>query len=591
MGLNAGLAGNGGVPSAAPRDLGFDVMAYGAQPDCVLLTDANITGGQNVLSSASATFTGKDIGKLVGIQLAGVTNTPYVSTISGFTDANHVTLAANATTTVVNGFAAYGTDNLAAFNKATTAAATSAVLGGTVLVPGGAFAISAQWVLPSNTHIRGLGRNQTAVYAIMSVTSPGVFSAIGFRTGANALADRVSIRSLRVGIIPTDARAMGGSAVGVIASNFLVDDVEVYVPGATYSCPGAGIIVYAGTNSGPPAGPGIVRNCVTLNTVTSGIFVVCSQNVTVTGNQVINSGDDAIATAGGNGGTTTCARIVVSDNLVNVAGGDGIHILGCTDFTVTGNSIRYTFGNGISVTTQTGYTATTHGSVSGNNIDNAGSLAQATYPVQTGASGAPMGSPNGIYLYGLSNTQQVSVVSVSGNTLSATRCCPIALAGAGATIGVQGITITGNLIQGAANQALTTGQSVPPGLTTMAQCPGIYCHEADQVSITGNRIITVNGPGIQYDSTCGTSALPVTGNAISNCGANASAASVAAIQIAATSKATVTGNSIDNLSGHVTVSVDMGGTAGVCGGNDLAGIATANTASALGWAKAAGTVS
>lgn len=38
----------------------------GLKADCVLLTDANITAAANVLSSASASFTAADVGKLAG---------------------------------------------------------------------------------------------------------------------------------------------------------------------------------------------------------------------------------------------------------------------------------------------------------------------------------------------------------------------------------------------------------------------------------------------------------------------------------------------------------------------------------------------
>ena len=55
---------------------------------------------------------------------------PLYTSISGYNDAHHVTLAANAGSTVTNGNFGYGTDNATAINNALTACRSIASLGG-----------------------------------------------------------------------------------------------------------------------------------------------------------------------------------------------------------------------------------------------------------------------------------------------------------------------------------------------------------------------------------------------------------------------------------------------------------------------------
>lgn len=568
-------------------------QVQGLTPDCRLLTDANISAGANVLSSATAVFTTADVGKLVGILGAGAPNIPFTGTITGFTDSHHVTLGTSASNTVTNGFAAYGTDNLAALAAAVAALGTN---GGTLSLPPGSFATSNTWVIPSNVSVEGAGRNQTALYLIASIKNTGgPFAVIEFATAAGGgpsagLVDRVSCKALRVGIIPAEARSQNGNGIAMIATNFLIDDCEVYVPGSAYSTMASGILVYNNNNSGAPAGPGTIRNCSTSNTIAGGIFTLCCTGVRIQGNYIFNSGDDGIAGTGGNGGTTQQSETAIVGNTIRNAGGAGIDLVGGIRYSVTGNTVTNTFGSGIQAISYGGYLGVTEVTITGNVINGAGLMSQPTYNVQTGASGVPVGSPNGIYIWVGSNSLAVNEVVISGNSVASSRCCHIALAGGPSAINIVAVSITGNSTFGDPNETLGAGQSVPPGLTDVAHCPGIYLHYADAVSIVGNKIESPNREGIYYDSSCGYDWLPIIGNAIHNAGANTSASSVAAIKLGQ-GKATIVGNFINNFSGHVSVSVDLGGTASVCGGNQLAGIATANSSSGVGWAMTVGTVS
>src|SRR5262249_55940516 len=145
---------------------------------------------------------------------------PYAGTITGFTDAHTVTCSVVATNNVVNGFAGYGTDNLAKLNAAVNALPAQ---GGTITLPAGAFATSDAWAVPGNVAVVGAGRTQTSLYLIASVTQAGANGKAVITCGAGGgvpvLADRVSLRSLRVGVIPSDARSFRGGGVLLIATN------------------------------------------------------------------------------------------------------------------------------------------------------------------------------------------------------------------------------------------------------------------------------------------------------------------------------------------------------------------------------------
>ena len=73
---------------------------FGATGNAVSFSDGTITSGTNVFTSASATFTIADVGKTIIIDYAGAALAPLVTTISGYTSAHTVTLAANASTTI-----------------------------------------------------------------------------------------------------------------------------------------------------------------------------------------------------------------------------------------------------------------------------------------------------------------------------------------------------------------------------------------------------------------------------------------------------------------------------------------------------------
>lgn len=127
-----------------PGDLAIDVRTYGALVDGVQVSvTASITSGAAALTATGATFTANDVGKLISVPGAGAASGPLITTILAFTDATHVTLAANAGTTLssaANTKITYGTDDKDAVQDALTAAKDA--YGGKVYFPAGICCLS-----------------------------------------------------------------------------------------------------------------------------------------------------------------------------------------------------------------------------------------------------------------------------------------------------------------------------------------------------------------------------------------------------------------------------------------------------------------
>lgn len=141
--INLGAAPNiytapftGGVAQtqAAYNALRPSVMDFGAKCNGTGVTvTASITSGNNALTAVGGSFASADVGKSISVGGAGSAGAPLITTISGFTDATHVSLTANAATTlsaVASTVIEYGTDDTVALQAA-------ANLGRPVEIPGG----------------------------------------------------------------------------------------------------------------------------------------------------------------------------------------------------------------------------------------------------------------------------------------------------------------------------------------------------------------------------------------------------------------------------------------------------------------------
>jgi len=117
--------GTGAVARSAAAKFGDEISVkdYGAQGNAILVTGAcSITSGAAALTVAGASFTAADVGKSILVPGAGAAGGVLNTTISGYTSATQVTLAANASTTLSasSQTVCYGTDDTVAAQKALT---------------------------------------------------------------------------------------------------------------------------------------------------------------------------------------------------------------------------------------------------------------------------------------------------------------------------------------------------------------------------------------------------------------------------------------------------------------------------------------
>lgn len=120
----------------------FHIAAAGAKSDGKLVSDGAITASTAALACATSTpFASGDVGKAIMVIGAGAAGADLLTTIQSFTDSGHVTLAANAGTTVSAKGVIFGTDDTAAVKTAKTNAVAYAQAhpgqGADVLIPDG----------------------------------------------------------------------------------------------------------------------------------------------------------------------------------------------------------------------------------------------------------------------------------------------------------------------------------------------------------------------------------------------------------------------------------------------------------------------
>ncbi|RYZ63033.1 MAG: hypothetical protein EOO14_00350 [Chitinophagaceae bacterium] len=134
--------------------LGYKVVTqYGAKGDGTYKNGAAMTSGSASLTVSSGSFTSADIGKYIEVGGAGAAAGRLVTTISAVTNANTVTLAATASTTVSGQRVLYGTDNTTAFQAAINAtySAADTAYNGKVFVPKGRYLFTAAPIVFNGT--------------------------------------------------------------------------------------------------------------------------------------------------------------------------------------------------------------------------------------------------------------------------------------------------------------------------------------------------------------------------------------------------------------------------------------------------------
>ncbi len=123
---------------------------FGAIADARELAQASMTSGSPTLTRNGHLLTSADVGKTISVTGAGAGGVELSSTIIAVSDANTITLANNAATTVSGARFIYGTDNATAFQ--------SALDGGQyVRVPAGLYCIGSQITFSDGSKLVGDG--------------------------------------------------------------------------------------------------------------------------------------------------------------------------------------------------------------------------------------------------------------------------------------------------------------------------------------------------------------------------------------------------------------------------------------------------
>lgn len=125
-------SGGGGSVNVADTLSWIDVQHYGARDDGKEVSDAAISSGTAILTSATASFSADDVGKYIRVGGAGAAGVELLTTIAGYTNSTTVTLTDNASTTVSSQRILWGTDNTSFIQSAINAAVSGENASGTV---------------------------------------------------------------------------------------------------------------------------------------------------------------------------------------------------------------------------------------------------------------------------------------------------------------------------------------------------------------------------------------------------------------------------------------------------------------------------
>lgn len=161
------------------------------------ITDAAMTAGSNGLTSASNKFSAGMVGSTIYVPGAGASGGVLQTTVTGFTDANHLTLAAQASTSTANQtvslvfHAVIGTDDTAAIRAAIAGANTACNAGGgtwnlcpTLLFPARNFIVSSSLNYASVPWM-GMGPLKTALLWVGPTGGTMVYVPSGYAGGAS----------------------------------------------------------------------------------------------------------------------------------------------------------------------------------------------------------------------------------------------------------------------------------------------------------------------------------------------------------------------------------------------------------------------
>lgn len=224
-----------------PRNAMSDVPGgVNCKMDGIYRLDATMASGTSIINSAGATFTAADVGKICGMNGAGIGGATLYGTITTFNSATQVVVSFQASTTVAaNGVFIYGTDDLAAYNA--------------ILASGG------RWIFPDWNELNNLATRMLFSNAPNAISEPNtqiIMSGgitnydVSFNERGNFIhimrSNNPNTASATLGVTQLTGPAVSFSAV-IGASNQALKGVRV--EGFTVECAGNIPIGVRGTSS------------------------------------------------------------------------------------------------------------------------------------------------------------------------------------------------------------------------------------------------------------------------------------------------------------------------------------------------------
>jgi len=218
-----------------------------------------------------------------------------------------------------------------------------AIPGDTIIVHNGTYyATSSPFVRITTDSLTLIGESRDGVILEGAGTST-----IGWAKGIHVTANNVTIKNLTV----QNFGAIGYWGYGVLFRNYAHDE------------PGEGYIYYTGCvadnvksqNNCYPMYALVnrnltIQNCLIQNNLGDGMFIArFPDNVTITGNTVINSGDHGIWVGSCWMGLGPANNATITDNVVDGAREGGISFVGSDGATISGNILTNVAGSGWSV--------------------------------------------------------------------------------------------------------------------------------------------------------------------------------------------------------------------------------------------------
>lgn len=310
---------------------------------------------------------------------------------------------------------------------------------------------------------------------------------------------------------------------------------------------GVGIYLGADTRTTPGCTDGRIANNYVHNTKADGIHVTGGcKRIAITGNSLIETGDDAIAVVSYTVDFDICEDVSITGNTTYHSGSRGIAVVGGNNVTVGSNVVDAPKNAGLYIAVEQSYGIKPVSNVtfSGNTVRDANQYV----PLNDTAGTANYA---GIQVVGSDLANPVRNISITGNTVIGSKWHGMMI-GSGSE-GTYEVNMSGNIIQNSGGQ-------------------GIFVQQAMNVVCSANQVRVANSDGMSFVGTRG--ALTVVGNQIVDAATGSTATARRGILVNSTtiSRGLLASNTVHDSINNLTARMDIASTTNILAyGNDLGG--------------------